>query len=357
MDNPESKPSLASGMAKRSFWLALIGGVLGFVCRIEALGNAVQGSLCLVAIALLLIASVFGLVALIRITRADRDSVLVPGLAGLLLAICFTVSLARWSRSDWARARSRALQLQAASTSAQPQATEGQAPLAAMPPRNAVNPKPASVVHYELPALDKIPAVTLKIKSDATQQTGEDAAVLRAWAAHLERIQATYTNTSVALSRLQAARLLEPGWIVDFSDAEAVRRRGLANQFADAWHQLDNALSTLHGSYCDDLRKEQVTPDRTSVEAQAIMAFVQQREVADRIALLRKFCQAEEKVGRGYNDACSKVFDDARIAHQAPDAASAFRKQMEDELLKLRETEQAAAQARQDALAVLEAKP
>ena len=72
--NDETKPTLAAGMAKRSLWIAVTAGCIGTACRLELVGEAQQAVLTLVMIPLLLIAMVFGAVALIRITAARVGS-------------------------------------------------------------------------------------------------------------------------------------------------------------------------------------------------------------------------------------------------------------------------------------------
>jgi hypothetical protein len=343
MDDNDEKPSLAAGMAKRGFWMAVIGGLLGTACRVQALGSGVQAMIALVAIALLLIAAVFAVVALIRVTHADRNAVLIPGLAGLLLSIWFQTSLARWERDDWSRARQQALKHQR--DQAMPQAQIA----AVRPAPRIVTPAPqVSLLKHELPLFDQIPTVVPKIMAEAAGHAGEDAGVFRAWAAHLDRLHAAYTNTFTAYNQLHQVDLLNPWLIANFNDEEVIRRRGLANKYAEEWRNLENKVSTFSGSFYEDLRKERISPDRTSLEAKAIFAFVDQPETAARLALLQKFCKAEEEVGRYYNYAVSSVFQYMRAAKTTPEAAASVRSQMDESIRKLREAEQVAAALRRE---------
>ena len=344
MDHDDSQPSPAVSTARKSLGLAFAGGLLELICRTDVLDIRVQGVLGLLTLALLLIACVFGLLALIRINHADLFAILLPGLAGLIIGICCLFNLASWNRSASAKARPRAGQLEAARTSARESAGA----------RLSSTGRSASMVRYELPPLEQIPAVIQKIKADAARHQGEDAAVLRAWAAHLQRLDSAFTNTAVALNRLQSANLLDPGWVLDFSDNEGVRRRGIANDFSDAWREMDRTLATFQGSYHEDLRNEQVSTRRAGVEYQALGLFLQQPEVAARIASLRKYCVVEQEIGRGYNYACGKVFDYARMARSTPELAPQFRQQMDNQLASLRQTQQTAASARQEAIKALE---
>jgi len=177
--------------------------------------------------------------------------------------------------------------------------------------------------------------------------------MLRAWAAHLERFYATYTNTFLSSNKLHEIDLLDPRLIASFDDNEAIRRRRLANDYADAWHKLDDAVTTFSGSFYDDMRKEQISPERTSAEAQALINFVQKPETASKMASLRKLCKAEEDVGRGYNYAVSAVFDYGRMVSRMPNPGPGFRKQMDDQLGKLKETELIASEIRHETLACL----
>jgi len=95
MDETNSTPSMATGMAKRAFWFAIIGAVLGALCRLDFLGVGAQGLLALLALPANLIAILFGGIALIRITHTDRKVVLMPGLGALLVGIYSNVMKGR----------------------------------------------------------------------------------------------------------------------------------------------------------------------------------------------------------------------------------------------------------------------
>ena len=337
MDENETKPTLAAGMSKRSFWIAIAAAIAGTVCRFEVLERGNQGLIALGALALGLIAIVFAAVALIRITHADSKAVLVPGLCGLALGIYSQVTLVQWAKTDWVRARTTVATSQDHRV---------------LPPAQTVQfsiSQTASKISYLLPAFDAIPGLVSKIRSDAAAQSDEDAAVTRAWGAHLERFRAVYTNTFISSNKLHQIDLLDPKLITDFNDNEAIRRRRLANDYADAWRKVGDAVNTFSGSYYEDLRKEQVSPDRTSVEARAIMAFVQRPETAARIELLRALCKAEELVGNRYNYSVSAVFDYGRLVSRTPNPPPQWRTQMDEQIRNLRQAEQGAAEARRKA--------
>jgi hypothetical protein len=334
--NDDTKPSLAAGMAKRSFWIAVAAGWLGFLCRVEAVGQAAQALLMLVATALLLIAAVFGAVALIRITSADRNAVLVPGLAGVLLSLALLANLSYWGRDQWVQARIKSQQ-------------QAQDPQPGPPRQRAEPAPPKSTVQYSLPALEGIPQALAEVRAGAARSSGDDRAVLRAWAAHLEKLHTAYTNTHAASNKLHAVDLLDPKSISNFDQDEPVRRRGLANQYADAWRLLGDSLSTFAGSYYSDLRDERVSSERSTVEGRSLSAFVEQPETAARLAALRKLCAAEQAVGHHYNYAVSAVFNYALLASKVPTPSPGFRNDMDRKVSKLKEIEQAAADARREA--------
>jgi hypothetical protein len=334
------KPSLATGMAKRGFWIGAGAGVAVGLLRFDLFDDRLKAVLVLLAFPAALVALIFGLVALVRITSADRQNVLVPALCAVGLAIYSNVSLGHWAKSGWAKARAHA---RAVPVQDQPLFVNARAV-------NASAPTPIkSIVRYELPDFDAIPERAAQIKVDAMKVKGEDAAVLRAWAAHLERLYAVYTNTCAASNTLHQIDLLDPKAVSNFNDSEAVRRRGLANQYADAWHKLSDALFTFSGSYYQDMAKEVISPTRTSNEGNAIFAFVSRPEIAERINVLRRLCEAEEKVGRYYNYAVSCVFDYARLSRQAPNASGSFRQRMDDQVRELADVQRAASFARQEA--------
>ena len=321
-------------MAKRSFWIAVAGGWTGMLCRLEALGEPTRALLILVTVALLLIATVFGAVGLIRITSADRKAVLMPALGGLLLGLACLANLTHWGRDQWVRARIRASQAE------EPQP---------VPPRQRAEVSaPKSTIQYSLPAQEQIPQATAEIRAGAARFAGDDGAVLRAWAAHLDKLHAAFTNTLAASNKLHELDLLDPKLISNFDPDEPVRRRGLANQYASAWRALGQNLSTFAGSYYSDLHDERVSPERATVERQALSRFIEQAETAARVTALRKLCAAEEAVGRHYNYAVSAVFTFAQLASRSPNLAPNHRKEKDAKIAKLKEVEQAAADARRE---------
>ena len=107
---------------------------------------------------------------------------------GLFSGISFMANMVDWNTIDSARARTKAPGNQAAQTATQPATIMQERPV-------TVPQEPVSTVNYELPALGQIPETVRKIKADAAAGKGEDAAVLRAWAAHLQRLYKAYTNT------------------------------------------------------------------------------------------------------------------------------------------------------------------
>src|SRR5262245_23427758 len=109
MSDNDSKPSVATRIARRSFWLAVTGGFLGLLCRLDLLGRG-QGLLILPAVALMLIAAAFAFVALFRCSSTDRGAVLIPALAGLFLGLALIANLNYWARDQWITARVRASQ-------------------------------------------------------------------------------------------------------------------------------------------------------------------------------------------------------------------------------------------------------
>lgn len=326
--NNEMKPSLAAGMARRAFWIAVTGGGLGAICRVPALGQPAQALLTLLAIALFLIAAVIGAVALIRITAADRQAVLMPALGGFLLALAFLANLTYWHRDHWVRARVRRAVMENVTTSE---------------PLRGETSRSKSIVPYALPALDDIAEVTARFRAQADRSQGDDAAVFRAWAAHLGSIYAAYTNTWAASNKLHAVDLLDPKLISDFNQDEPVRRRGLANQYSDAWHALAERLSTITGAFHASLREQRVSTERAGVESEALFASAQQSEMATRLVALQKLCKSGKDVGRHYNYAVSAVFEYALIASKVSNPSPSFRAKMDSQVAKLREVEQTAA--------------
>jgi hypothetical protein len=333
--NEVTKPTLAAGMAKRSFWIAVAAGWCGIICRLEAIGQAAAALLSLVTTGLLFIAIVFGAVALIRISSADRKAVLMPALGGVFLGLALLGNMTYWSRDQWVRARIKASQMAATGSAS-----------SSLP---AQLPEPKSTIQYALPAFDRIPQATAEIRAGAARATGDDSAVLRAWAAHLEKLHAAYTNTWAASNKLHEVELLDPKLISNLDRDEPVRRRGLANQYADAWRLLDDRLSTFAGAYYSLLLNERVSSERWTVEGKALSTFVEQPETAARVAALRKLCAAEQAVGHHYNYAVSAVFEYAFIASKMPSPSSEMKKQMDQKVAKLKELKQVAADARREA--------
>lgn len=273
-------------------------------------------------------------------------------IGGLLLCAELTLSRAVWTTNRQVQARARSAPTVTAESNAPPPPA---APAPAAPaPDAAISIAGSSEAiyrfNYELPAIEQIPSVVLKIRAEAAQEQGEDAAVSRAWANHLERFYSAYTNTVAAAGALTAADLLDPASIYDFTDTEAVRRRKIANQYSDAWHQFGQLSFTFSGSYYQDLQKESVPPSRASAEFNAIMNYVNGPQAMARFDALKRYCEAEDAVGRSYNYACSQVFDYARTAHQSPSAASTVKQQMDEQILKLQAAEQTAAAAKAEAM-------
>ncbi len=176
----------------------------------DVIGKSAQALLTLLTIALLLIASAIGAVALIRITSADRKAVLMPALGGLLLGLALLANLTYWSRDQWVRARIRASQVDETRP---------------VPPRpRAEIPPPKSTIQYNLPAWDQIPQAAAAIRAGAARSSGEDGAVLRAWVAHLEKLHAAHTNTFAASNKLHEVDLLDPKLISSFAKCPISRR-------------------------------------------------------------------------------------------------------------------------------------
>jgi hypothetical protein len=340
MSAENDKPSLATGMAKRGFWIGVGGaGAVAFL-RFDLFDVRLKAALVLLVLPAALVALVFGLISLIRITFADRKDVLVPALCAMGLGVYSTISLMHWQRGQWVKARAaRATSVPA-----------DEPILVNARPMNATLPAPIkSIVRYELPEFDAIPTRAAEIRMDALKLKGEDAAVLRAWAAHLDRLYTTYSNTIAASNMLHQIDLLDPKAVPNFNENEVIRRRGVANQYAEAWHKLNDALFTFSGSYYQDMYKETISSGRSSNEGKAISAFVEKPEIVARLTALRRLCEAEEKVGRYYNYAVSSVFDYARFSRQMPNGSASFRQQMDERLHDLADVERAATIARQEA--------
>ena len=106
MSDNDTQPSVATRIARRSFWLAVSGGFLGLLCRLELLGHG-RGLLMLPAVALMLIAAAFAFVALFRSSSSDRGAVLIPALAGLFLGLALIANLNYWARDQWIKVRAR----------------------------------------------------------------------------------------------------------------------------------------------------------------------------------------------------------------------------------------------------------
>jgi hypothetical protein len=330
--NNGTKPTLAAGMARRAFWIAVAGGWAAMLSKFSALALPVQAILTLLAIALLLIAATFGAVALIRITAADRKVVLIPALGGLLLALALLANLSYATRDRWVKARMQQAQTQSLPTTP--------------PLRAPTSPTPKSTFAYALPALEDIPAETARLLTQAKASQGDDAAVLRAWTVHLGKIYAAYTNTWLASNQLHAVDLLDPKLISTFDQDEPVRRRRLANQYSDAWRALDERLSTLTGAYSQCLHEQRVSAERAYAEGEALFAAAQQPEMTACRAALQKLCKAGQDVGRHYNYAVSAVYTYAQINSKSPNASQHYRAQMDQQISKLREVEQAAVEIR-----------
>jgi hypothetical protein len=337
--NEETKPTLAAGMAKRSLWIAIIAGGMGAACRMELVDRPTQALLSLATIAFLLIAIVFGAVALIRITEADRKAVLMPALGGVALGLALLANLTYWGRDQWVRDRIRARQ--AAEGQASPEETPALRPRAVAPPKSAI--------HYGLPALDEIPQVAAELRAGAVRFQGDDSAALRAWVTHLEKLHAAYTNTFAASNRLHEVDLLDPKLVTTYDQDEPVRRRGLANKYSDAWRALDESLRAFAHSYYSDLRDARVSSDRSTVEGQALSAALDQPDTAARVVALRKLCAAEQAVGHHYNYAVSAVFTYASLASKIRNPIPSHRREMDKQIASLKEVEQAAATARREA--------
>src|ERR1700740_8969 len=103
MSEKENKPWLATELAKSSFGLALAGGGAGSICRLDALGLGVQGDLAVLTFFLCLVAMLFAIIALVRITAADAKTVFILALFGLVLGLYGHVMLRRWYRENWSR--------------------------------------------------------------------------------------------------------------------------------------------------------------------------------------------------------------------------------------------------------------
>ena len=256
MDEQNEPTTLASGMAQRSFWIGLIGGVFSYACRTESLGRPTQGVLFLLAILLLIISAVFGLIAVIRVTSVDAGRVLPHGLSGLVLSVVFTLLLAHWASEDFRKARLQSM--------GQAEPTPEQQSPASPVETVVVRPLPVAApavsrMKYEFPDLTNIPPAVERARADAAAATGEDAAVLRAWATHLDKFASGYSNVVAAGKALYRVDLLNTYWVTDLTEAEGIRRRGLANDYSIAWHDLDAALFRFQSTYSADLLAEKVS--------------------------------------------------------------------------------------------------
>lgn len=103
MNETDAKPWLATKLAKASFWLAVGGGIAGSLCRLDILGRSVQADLAFLTLVCCLLAMLFAIVALIRISAADAKSVFTPALSGLLLGLYGDIMLGRWVRANWGK--------------------------------------------------------------------------------------------------------------------------------------------------------------------------------------------------------------------------------------------------------------
>lgn len=344
MSDTNPKPTLAAGMAKHAFWIAIPAAALGPVYRMESLTPLIRSIALLSDVGLCLIAIVFALVALIRINEQDWKVVLVPGLAALIIGVYANISLTQWARNDWAQARREAAAIQ--NNSPAPRIQTVTVPVN---PPSIVRARSRSIVKYELPALESIPSAVSRIRTDAASLSGEDAAMQRAWAAHLERFHAAYTNTLAASDTFHKYNLLDPSLISDFEDNNATRRRKLANQYSDAWRAFDNSVSTFPGSFYEDMRNERISPDRSGIEFEALRSFLDETEIAARLASLKNLCKAEQDVGLHYNYTATAVFDYARMVKNSPTISSTYETRMNEQIRKLREIEATAAAARREA--------
>ena len=340
MSDNDTKPSEATRIARRAFWLAVSGGFLGLLCRLELPGRG-WGLLILPAVALMLIAAAFAFVALFRSSSTDRGAVLIPALAGLFFGLALIANLNYWARDQWITARVRA---------SQPRAQNETTPVSPARPSPAAQAALKFTVKYELPALDQIPEAVTKIRAEAARHTGEDAAVLRAWAARLEKLQAAYANTFAASNELHETNLLDARLVTSFGNDEGVRRRVLANEYSGAWRQLGETISTFAGPFYENLSNEQVSPERARIESETLFALMQQPDVTARVASWQKLCKAEKDVGRHYNYAVNAVFNYALTASKVTNPQPSFRVEMEKKISMLQEAEQAAVEARHEAL-------
>src|SRR5262245_17320881 len=142
MSDNDSKPSVATRIARRSFGLAVTGGFLGLLCRLELLGHG-RGLLMLPAVALMLIAAAFAFVALFRRSSTDLGAVLIPALPGLLPGLALIDNLNYWARDQWIKAHARA---------PQPRVQNETTPASSVRPSRVAKAAPKFTVKYELPA-------------------------------------------------------------------------------------------------------------------------------------------------------------------------------------------------------------
>jgi hypothetical protein len=95
-------------------------------------------------------------------------------------------------------------------------------------------------------------------------ESGDDALVLQAWADTLGLVIAARQKASDAEKKLIAGDVLSPSGIT--SNNEFVRRRWLANDWARAVHDAEQALQVVPGRFTQQLYQRKVSPERVSIE-------------------------------------------------------------------------------------------
>lgn len=142
----------------------------------------------------------------------------------------------------------------------------------------------------------------------ASNESGEDALVLQAWADTLGLVSAARQKVGDAEKSLIAGDVLGTRGIT--SNQDFVKRRWLANDWAAAVHESEQALQVLTGRFSQKLHQRNVSPERVSVELDCLRKGIP----AAAVDAARTIHGAEQAVATQFNYAISALETEWSVA-------------------------------------------
>jgi hypothetical protein len=164
-------------------------------------------------------------------------------------------------------------------------------PVVPQPPPIPAPDKP--VVNYAAVQFHQLTAARTAAIDAAEREKGEDAAVLKAWAAALSKLIESQAAATSSEKSLVAADVFNPSGVKSSDDF--VRRRGMANAWWSAVHQWESEIQRLSGLFFTELAQRGVSSERREIELERL------KETRPAAKDATALCKAEKEVASQYN--------------------------------------------------------